>query len=121
MLIEYCEDCGSKQPLVWWSGNALWERLTNHATPNGDNAAGILCPRCFDRRATDAGLLLRWRPEIEYGTALRGDARSPTDLDKAGPDNPNAESRSEQAVARRLVDPASAVPARAAASPAREE
>ncbi len=61
-LIEYCEVCGIRQPLVWWSPNDLWEELTGHATPKGDNAGGILCPRCFDDRAKSRGLLLRWHP-----------------------------------------------------------
>lgn len=63
-LIEYCGDCGIRQPLVWWSPSDLWERITGHATPTGDNAAGVLCPRCFDRRAESLGLLLQWRPSL---------------------------------------------------------
>ena len=62
-LIEYCEGCGVRQPLVWWSNNALWADVTGEETPAGDNASGILCPECFDRRAATRGIALRWHPE----------------------------------------------------------
>jgi len=64
MLIEYCEDCGVRQPHVWWSPNDLWAELTGYGTPTGDNAAGILCPRCFDLRASRRGIILQWHPSV---------------------------------------------------------
>lgn len=58
-FIEYCTDCGIRQPLVWWSRNKeLWIAV------NGTEI-GALCPECFDRRATKAGYFLRWYPEDE--------------------------------------------------------
>lgn len=77
MLVEYCEDCGIQQPLVWWSDNDLWEELTGYETPAGDNATGIICPRCFDARAERAGILLRWYPAIEHRTVLKPDTEKP--------------------------------------------
>ncbi len=55
-LIEYCNVCGIRQPLVWWAENELWLKLV------GSNY-GALCPRCFDKRAYKAGLYLTWKPE----------------------------------------------------------
>lgn len=63
-LIEYCQDCGIHMPLVWWSPDDLWTRFTGHQPSPGDNMPGALCPRCFDARATRAGVLLRWYPTI---------------------------------------------------------
>lgn len=61
-LIEYCEVCGIRQPLVWWSPDDLWSELTGHAPAAGDNMPGTLCPRCFDNRAASLGIILRWHP-----------------------------------------------------------
>jgi hypothetical protein len=64
MLIEYCEDCGIRMPLVWWSSNDLWLEMTGHATEPGNNAGGILCPECFARRAEKRGIVLQWHPTV---------------------------------------------------------
>lgn len=56
-LIEYCNHCGVRQPLVWWSDNSLWLKLMG-------GPYGAMCPKCFDRRATEAGLFLVWKPEV---------------------------------------------------------
>ena len=69
MLVEYCEDCGRRTPLVWWSPNDLWEEMTGEATPDGDNAPGILCPECFDRKASARGVILQWHPTIAHRRA----------------------------------------------------
>jgi hypothetical protein len=53
-LIEFCQDCGRKQPLIWRADDALWLAL------NDNKAGGVLCPQCFDDRATRKGMLLRW-------------------------------------------------------------
>jgi hypothetical protein len=56
-VVEFCHDCGVRQPIVWSAPDGLWLRLVGRS-------GGVLCPACFDRRAQQAGLLLRWRPEI---------------------------------------------------------
>lgn len=63
-LIEYCEACGIRQPLVWWSPDSLWSELTGEAVVKGDNMPGTLCPLCFDDRAHSRGILLRWHPTV---------------------------------------------------------
>lgn len=70
-VIEFCHDCGVRQPLVWWADNSLWSEVTGAKPVDGDNMPGILCPNCFDRRADKMGLLLFWRPEIENRRATR--------------------------------------------------
>jgi hypothetical protein len=47
---EVCQDCGRRYPL--WHADRdtrLWERVIGHG-------GGLLCPSCFDRRATEAGV-----------------------------------------------------------------
>lgn len=58
-MIEYCDDCGRKQPLVWHAQDEVWLEVT------GD-VGGVLCPECFDKRAHDLGIMLYWRPEVEF-------------------------------------------------------
>lgn len=60
-LGEYCDECGKAQPLVWWSSNRLWKEVTG-----SKNGKGVLCPRCFDARADNLGILLRWHPVAEF-------------------------------------------------------
>lgn len=57
-LIEYCDGCGSRQPLVWWSDSALWLAVVGER-------GGVLCPCCFDIMARKKGLFLRWYPQDE--------------------------------------------------------
>ncbi len=57
-IIESCDDCGIKQPLVWHAEDALWMKVTG-ITDGG----GCFCPSCFDRRAEAFKIYLRWRPE----------------------------------------------------------
>lgn len=64
MLIEYCRDCGVRQPVVWWSPNELWAELTGQ--PLAADMGGVLCPNCFDRRAEKHGIWLRWHPVVDY-------------------------------------------------------
>src|SRR5688572_28337786 len=59
-LIEYCHDCGLRQPLVWWADNELWSELMDEKLSN--DMAGVVCPKCFDRRAWNKGIMLRWIP-----------------------------------------------------------
>jgi hypothetical protein len=59
LLIEYCNRCGRKQPLVWWcKDNALWIEV------NG-TSAGALCLECFDSAACRLGYFIRWYPAQE--------------------------------------------------------
>ena len=53
LVIEFCDDCGIEQPLVWWcEDDAVWREVAN--------GAGTLCPECFDKRATKLGFFIRW-------------------------------------------------------------
>lgn len=64
-LIEYCLDCGMRQPVYWWADNSLWSEVMDETPVDGDNMPGVVCPKCFDRRAAAKGICIRWRPQIE--------------------------------------------------------
>jgi hypothetical protein len=67
-LIEYCDDCGRTQPLVWWCDDPeLWLRVKGET-------GGVLCPECFNQRASLYGIPLRWYPEYDWaaGTVAPG-------------------------------------------------
>lgn len=55
-LIEFCHTCGVRQPLVWHAADNLWVEVSDK---------GVLCPKCFDKRADRLGILLMWTPAIE--------------------------------------------------------
>lgn len=57
LIIEFCLDCGVKQPLVWHASNDLWMKVMKHS-------GGVVCPTCFDKRAEAQGLLLDWTPAV---------------------------------------------------------
>ena len=57
-VIEFCKDCGARQPIVWHATDDLWDRIS------GDK--NVLCPNCFDKRADQKGILLMWTPKAEY-------------------------------------------------------
>jgi hypothetical protein len=59
-ITEFCKDCGREQPVVWTSPDWLWAAVTERA-----DGGGVLCPDCFDRRASAQGRMLRWVPEQE--------------------------------------------------------
>lgn len=60
LLVEYCNRCGVKQPIVWWCRNTeLWIKV------NG-TMAGALCPECFDRGAAELGVFIRWYPREDH-------------------------------------------------------
>ncbi|HXI19139.1 MAG TPA: hypothetical protein VNM48_22465 [Chloroflexota bacterium] len=59
VVIEFCDDCGRRQPLVWTADDAVWAEF---APPDG----GVLCPECFDKRADRKGVMLRWVPKVAY-------------------------------------------------------
>ena len=59
VVIEFCHDCGVRQPIFWWADAELWEAVMER--PSG--AGGVVCPSCFDRRAGQKGVgLIRWMP-----------------------------------------------------------
>jgi hypothetical protein len=60
LVIEFCDDCGVAQPLIWTAADGLWATVTEQ--PLATDMGGVLCPPCFDRRARGQGRLLRWVP-----------------------------------------------------------
>lgn len=56
LVYEFCRDCGRSVDQVWTSSDSLWARLARSKN------APPLCLGCFDSRAREAGLLLRWVP-----------------------------------------------------------
>lgn len=65
-ITEYCHDCGVEQPLVWWAPNELWAEVMDETQVGIENMPGVVCPKCFDRRADAKGLMLRWHPTIYH-------------------------------------------------------
>ena len=65
-IIEYCEDCGIKQALVWHADDKLWLAVTGKVN-------GVFCPECFDRRAWDKGIDLSWKPVVEWQSKVSWD------------------------------------------------
>lgn len=56
---EHCQDCGDAFGVVWSASDDLWQAVTGFTDGNG-----ILCPRCFDRRAVERGIgLMKWVPQ----------------------------------------------------------
>jgi hypothetical protein len=66
-LIEFCHDCGAKQPIIWWAGASLWYDIV-------DDEAKVLCPICFDKRAVAKGYFIQWWPDARK---RRTEARQP--------------------------------------------
>src|SRR5436189_74128 len=60
-IIEFCHDCGRRQPLIWHADDNVWEVITGRT-----DGGGVLCPQCFDRRAEAVGVMLYWVPNVEY-------------------------------------------------------
>lgn len=59
MLVhEFCHDCGADVGLVWTADDDLWLAVMGHP-------GGVVCIRCFDRRAWAQRRLLRWVPREE--------------------------------------------------------
>lgn len=52
-VMEYCQDCGRTQPFVWRAPQALWHLVMR-------SAEGVVCPRCFERRAWRGRRSLVW-------------------------------------------------------------
>jgi hypothetical protein len=72
---EACQECGRPYPL-WTADHGLYERVTGNARrANGEWAAGLFCLDCFDHKARERGITLRWRPEADGVIAhARGEA-----------------------------------------------
>ena len=60
LVMEFCRDCGNDVEVVWTADDGLWAKVSGN--PDG---GGILCIPCFDLRATDMGLFIRWVPQVE--------------------------------------------------------
>ena len=58
LVIEFCHDCGVRQPVVWTATDGLWAEVMG-------GPSGVVCPACFDKRAEAKGLMLRWEPTLE--------------------------------------------------------
>lgn len=59
-LIEFCQRCGRRQPLVWRAPDALWLEI------NEGKQGGVFCPECFDDLAQARGISLRWQARFDY-------------------------------------------------------
>ena len=65
-IIEFCHNCGRKQPLVWWCpDNKLWCEITGEKEIDGE-CAGVLCPKCFDKIASQKGISIEWIAKEEF-------------------------------------------------------
>lgn len=53
-VMECCDRCGVRQPLIWHAPDDLWTEVTAHTE------GGVFCPKCFDRLAYRKGIRLRW-------------------------------------------------------------
>jgi hypothetical protein len=54
---ERCHSCGrTYSETVWRADDELWRKVSG--------GFGLLCPRCFDDRAKQLGLMLTWKPEV---------------------------------------------------------
>jgi hypothetical protein len=70
-LIEYCDECGRRQPLVWWcDSQEVYFKVT------GDRL-GSPCPECFNRIAHERGFFLRWYA-VDESARARGEAKNET-------------------------------------------
>lgn len=63
LVLEFCQDCGVGQPVVWTASDDLWAYVMRQ--PLDTDMGGVVCPPCFDRRATTLGIFLRWVPVSE--------------------------------------------------------
>lgn len=60
-VIEYCNDCGAEQPLVWSASDELYAEVMGIDIEKG--MGGVTCPECFNKRAKAKGISIIWRPE----------------------------------------------------------
>jgi hypothetical protein len=62
---EICQDCDRPYiDIIWWAeDNLLWSEVTGWPLRYGtDPGPGLLCPRCFARRAVAKEIRLIWNP-----------------------------------------------------------
>lgn len=52
---EKCMNCSSMVEQIWHVSDELWNELSGYA-----EGSGILCSRCFDRKAREKGIYLYW-------------------------------------------------------------
>ena len=57
---ERCFDCGSMVEQVWHASDEHWTKLSGYT--QGD---GVLCSRCFDRKARERGVYLYWSCQLD--------------------------------------------------------
>jgi hypothetical protein len=77
LIIEFCHDCGVRQPLTWLASDELWKEVTGYR-----EGEGVYCPRCFQRRARQCGIFLRWVPMVEF--RRRDGAWKPVEMHETG-------------------------------------
>lgn len=58
VIIEMCDRCGRRQPLVWYSQDPVWFEVVR-------DVGGVLCPECFEWTARNRGYFVVWVPELE--------------------------------------------------------
>lgn len=72
-----CDDCGTRDNIVWYADSVFWNRVMGGSEATGD-PGGIVCIPCFVRRVHAAGLYpTGWRllPEFHWETATEYEAR----------------------------------------------
>jgi hypothetical protein len=60
-ISESCQECG-RPYLLWWADNELYDAVTGLGAKGG-STPGLFCLDCFDRKAREKGIRLRWKPE----------------------------------------------------------
>ena len=58
---EACQECG-RPYLLWWAENTLYDAVTGLGA-RGGSSPGLFCLECFDRKARQNGISLKWKPE----------------------------------------------------------
>lgn len=61
-VVEFCRDCGVRQPIPWQAKDALWLEIMGRP-------GGVLCPTCFHKRCQARGISLYWYPVVEHREA----------------------------------------------------
>lgn len=62
VIIEFCHDCGVRQPLIWHAPDEAWAAVMQE---DGVLGAGIVCPMCFNKRARRNGHLVYWHCALD--------------------------------------------------------
>lgn len=63
-FIEYCDDCGKKQLSTFHSNDELWTKIYACPCKKPNCRDGVLCDRCFERRAKKLGMWIEWEPKV---------------------------------------------------------